>query len=142
MKTFSPTPEDIKRTWYTIDATGQVLGRLATQIARILCGKHKPEYTPYMDMGDFVIVINCEKIAVTGNKLLQKKYFRHSKYVGSLKETLLIDMLKKHPERVITHAVKGMLPRNTIGRAMLKKLKVYSGSVHPHAAQSPQVYTL
>lgn len=142
MKTFSPTPKDVKRTWYTIDATGQILGRLATQVARLLCGKHKPEYTPYMDMGDFVIIINCEKLIVTGNKLLQKKYFRHSKYVGSLKETLLIDMLKKHPERVITHAVKGMLPRNTLGRAMLKKLKVYSGSVHPHIAQCPQEYTL
>lgn len=142
MKTYSPKPEDVKRTWYTIDATGQVLGRLATQIARLLCGKHKPEYTPYMDMGDFVIVTNCDKLVVTGRKLLQKKYFRHSKHVGSLKETVLADMLKKHPERVITHAVKGMLPRNTIGRAMLKKLKVYSGVSHPHVAQSPKAYTL
>lgn len=142
MKTFSPTPQDIDRKWYVIDASGQILGRLATQVARILCGKHKPEYAPHMDMGDFVIVTNCDKIAVTGKKRMQKIYYRHSGYVSSLKSATLEDMLTKHPERVILQAVKGMLPRNALSRKMLKKLKIYSGSEHPHQAQTPTPYVL
>ena len=142
MKTFSPTPQDIDRKWYVIDASGQILGRLATQVARILCGKHKPEYAPHMDMGDFVIVTNCNKIAVTGKKRAQKIYYRHSGYVSSLKSTTLEDMLAKHPERVIVQAVKGMLPRNALSRKMLKKLKIYSTAEHPHQAQTPIPYVL
>ena len=137
MKTFSPKPEHINRQWFTVDAEGQILGRLAAQLAHRLRGKHKPEFAPHVDNGDFIVVVNCEKIKVTGNKLAQKKYYRHSGYVGGLKETSLGDMLKNKPANVLMHAVKGMLPSNRLGRAMLKKLKVYAGTEHPHTAQTP-----
>lgn len=142
MKTFSPTPADINREWFIVDATDQVLGRLATQIAHRLRGKHKPEFAPHMDNGDFIIVTNCEKIKVTGNKLAQKMYYNHSGYVGGLRETSLEKMLERKPEEVLMHAVRGMLPRNRLGRAMLTKLKVYSGSEHPHEAQKPAPFEL
>ena len=137
MKTFSPTPKDIKHDWYVVDAQDQVLGRLASQIAHRLRGKHKPEFAPHVDNGDFIIVINCEKIKVT-NKL----YRRHSGWVGGLRTTALGDMLRERPERLIMMAVRGMLPKNKLGHAMLKKLKVYAGPEHPHAAQNPQPLTL
>ncbi|GAB7082105.1 50S ribosomal protein L13 [Megalodesulfovibrio paquesii] len=139
MKTFTPTPKDIRRDWYVVNAEDKILGRLATEIARRLHGKHKPEFTPFIDTGDFIVVVNAEKLKVTGNKLEQKKYYRHSGFPGGLKETSLKDMLDRHPERVLLHAVKGMLPRNRMGRALLKKLKVYAGPDHPHAAQQPAV---
>lgn len=142
MKTYTPTPQDINRQWVVVDANEKILGRLATQIANRLRGKHKPEFTPFLDTGDFVVVVNAEKIAVTGAKLDQKKYYRYSGYVGGLKETSLRDMLDRHPERVIRNAVKGMLPRNRLGRALLKKLKVYAGPDHPHAAQQPATLDL
>lgn len=142
MKTFTPTPEDIDRKWYVVDARDQILGRFASQIANRLRGKYKPEFSPHMDNGDFIIVINCEKIRVTGKKLEEKMYYRHSGWVGSLKETSLADMLARHPTRVITLAVRGMLPKNRLGRAILKKLKVYVGSNHPHKAQKPEPLTL
>lgn len=129
---------EIERTWYVIDAEGQNLGRLATRVATVLRGKHKPTYTPSMDVGDFVIVINADKVEVTGNKLQDKRYYRHSLYPGGLKEVSLQRMLATHPERVIEHAVRGMLPKNKLGRAMYRKLKVYAGADHPHAAQKPQ----
>jgi large subunit ribosomal protein L13 len=138
MKTFTPKPHDIQRDWLVVDAQDKVLGRLATAIATRLRGKHKPEFTPHADTGDFVVVVNAEKIRVTGNKMVEKVYHRHSGYPGGIKETALKDVLAKHPERVITMAVKGMLPRNSLGRALLKKLKVYAGPEHPHAAQKPQ----
>ncbi len=125
-----------------MDASDKVLGRLASQIANRLRGKCKPEYSPHMDNGDYIIVVNCEKIRVTGNKLTEKKYYRHSGWVGSLKETSLEAMLARHPDRVITLAVRGMLPKTRLGRAMLKKLKVYVGPDHPHQAQKPQPLTL
>lgn len=142
MKTFSLKPQDIDRKWYVVDAEGLILGRMASQIANRLRGKNKPEFSPHMDNGDFIIVVNCEKVKVTGKKMLEKEYYRHSGWVGGLKETSLGEMLQKHPRRVITHAVKGMLPRNSLGRAMLKKLKVYTGSEHPHQAQKPEALTL
>jgi large subunit ribosomal protein L13 len=129
---------EIERTWFVVDAKGQNLGRLATRVATILRGKHKPTYTPSMDVGDFVIVINADQVQVTGNKLEEKMYYRHSLYPGGLKSVSLQRMLKTHPERVIEHAIKGMLPKNKLGRAMYKKLKVYAGDSHPHAAQKPQ----
>ncbi len=138
MKTFSPTPADIDREWYFVDAEDIILGRLATQLAHRLRGKHKPEFAPHMDNGDFIVVINCEKIRVTGNKMNDKKYYRYSGYVGGLKTTVLKDVLVKKPELAIMNAVKGMLPKNRLGRAMLKKLKVYAGSEHPHTAQKPK----
>ncbi len=137
-KTYVAKPDEIQRDWYVVDATGQTLGRLATQIASILRGKHKPQYTPYEDVGDFVIVINAEKVAVTGRKLDQKEYFHHSGYPGGIKSIVLRKQLQKHPERVIEHAVKGMLPRGPLGRRQFKKLKVYAGPEHPHQAQSPK----
>lgn len=137
MKTFTPTPKDIRRDWFVVNAQDKILGRLATEIARRLHGKHKPEFTPFIDTGDFIVVVNAEKIKVTGKKLDQKKYYRHSGFPGGLKETALKDMLDRHPERVLLHAVKGMLPRNRMGRALLKKLKVYAGPDHPHGAQQP-----
>ncbi len=137
MKTFSPTPETIDHKWYIVDASDQVLGRLASQIAHHLRGKHKPEFAPHMDNGDFVVVVNCEKLKFTGDKLNKKKYYRHSGYVGGLKETTLEKMMEKKPEEVLMHAVRGMLPRNPMGRACLRKLKIYTGSEHPHAAQAP-----
>ncbi len=137
-KTYVTTPKDIERQWYVVDATGQTLGRLASRIATILRGKHKPYFVPHLDVGDYVIVVNAEKIHVTGRKLDQKIYYRHSGYPGGLKETTLRQQLQKHPERVIISAVRGMLPKNRLGRKMLKKLKVYAGPDHPHQAQKPQ----
>lgn len=142
MKTFSPTPKDIKHDWYVVDAQDQVLGRLASQIAHRLRGKHKPEFAPHVDNGDFIIVINCEKIKVTGTKMTNKLYRRHSGWVGGLRTTALGDMLREKPERLIMMDVRGMLPKNKLGHAMLKKLKVYAGPEHPHAAQNPQPLTL
>ena len=142
MKTFSPTPKDINREWFVVDAQDQVLGRLASQIAHRLRGKHKPAFAPHMDNGDFIVFVNCEKIKVTGKKLTDKKYYRHSGWVGGLKTTQLGDMLADKPARVLTAAVRGMLPKNRLGRAMLKKLKIYAGSEHPHTAQNPQPLTL
>lgn len=142
MKTFSPTPEQISHQWYVVDGNEQVLGRLASQIAHRLRGKHKPEFAPHMDNGDFIVVVNCEKIRVTGAKLAQKKYYRHSGYVGGLRETPLSRMLETKPAEVLMAAVRGMLPKNCLGRAMLKKLKVYAGDSHPHIAQNPQPLTL
>jgi large subunit ribosomal protein L13 len=137
-KTFAPTPEDIKREWLLVDAQGETLGRLASQIAIILRGKHKPTFTPNTDMGDYVVVINCEKIQVTGRRLDQKMYYRHSGYHGGMKITRMRDQLKTRPETIIYEAVKGMLPKNRLGRQMLRKLKVYVGEVHPHEAQQPK----
>ena len=142
MKTFSPTPKDIKHDWYVVDAQDQVLGRLASQIAHRLRGKHKPEFAPHVDNGDFIIVIICEKINVTGTKMTNKLYRRHSGWVGGLRTTARGDMLREKPERLIMMAVRGMLPKNKLGHAMLKKLKVYAGPEHPHAAQNPQPLTL
>ena len=135
MKTYSVKKADIERQWHVIDASGETLGRLATRIARLLRGKHKPMYSRNMDTGDFVIVVNAEKIRVTGNKAIQKIYYRHSGYPGGLKERTLAQELEKHPTRVIEHAVKGMLPGNALGRAMFRKMKVYAGPTHPHQAQ-------
>jgi large subunit ribosomal protein L13 len=137
-KTYHPKQGEITRDWYVADAAGQNLGRFATQIARVLLGKNKPTYTPGVDTGDFVVVVNCEKIAVTGNKLEDKKYYRHTGYPGGIREINLRDQLEKHPERVIKAAVKGMLPKNTYGRNLLTKLKVYAGPEHPHQAQNPK----
>ncbi|WP_165072912.1 50S ribosomal protein L13 [Desulfovibrio sp. ZJ200] len=142
MKTFSPTPKDINRQWFVVDAQDQVLGRLASRIAHRLRGKHKPEFAPHMDNGDFIVVINCEKIKVTGTKMTDKKYYRHSGWVGGLKTTTLGDVLADKPSRVLMSAVRGMLPKNRLGRAMLKKLKIYAGAEHPHAAQNPQPLSL
>ncbi len=138
MKTFSAKPESVKRDWYVIDASDKVLGRLSTEIARRLRGKHKPEYTPHVDTGDYIIVINAEKVRVTGNKETDKMYHHHTGYIGSLKSTNLSKLRQEHPERIIQHSVKGMLPKNALGRAMFKKLKVYAGDVHHHTAQQPQ----
>ncbi len=138
MKTYSAKAQDVERKWYVVDAQGKTLGRLATQIATILRGKHKPIYTPHVDCGDFVIVINAEKVQTTGRKLDQKKYYRHSGYPGGLREITLRDQLKRFPERVIEAAVKGMLPKSKLGRVMYKKMKVYAGPNHPHAAQNPE----
>ena len=137
-KTYSAKPEEVERKWYIVDATDQTLGRMATQIATILRGKHKPMFTPHIDCGDYVIVINAEKIHVTGNKLENKMYYRHSGYPGGLRETPLKKMLERHPDRVISEAVRRMLPKNNLGRLMLKKLKVYRGVEHPHEAQQPE----
>ena len=139
MKTISAKAETVKRDWYIVDSSNKTLGRLATELARRLRGKHKPIYTPHCDTGDYLVVVNAEKIAVTGNKLEDKKYHRVTGHVGNLKTIALKDLLAKHPERVIEIAVKGMLPKNPLGRAMYRKLKVYSGPDHPHSAQQPQV---
>lgn len=136
-KTYVTKQEDIQRAWVLVDAADQNLGRLATRIAAVLRGKHKPTFTPSLDTGDFVVVINAEKITVTGGKLEEKEYYNFSGYPGGLRITSLKDQLQKHPERVLIHAVKGMLPHNRLGRAMLKKLKVYAGPEHPHQAQQP-----
>jgi large subunit ribosomal protein L13 len=137
MKTFVATAENRQRDWYVVDAEGQTLGRLATQIADTLRGKRKPTYTPHVDTGDFVVVVNCERIRVTGKKMQDKIYYRHSGYHGGLRERTLAQMLDARPEEVIRHAVRGMLPRNKLGRAQLRKLKVYAGAQHPHEAQQP-----
>jgi large subunit ribosomal protein L13 len=138
MKTFVANPATRERNWLVVDATGQTLGRLATQIADTLRGKRKPEYTPHVDVGDFVIVVNAEKVSVTGNKRQEKRYYRHSGYPGGIRSRTLNDMLERRPEEVLRRAVKGMLPRNRLGRAQLRKLKIYAGPDHPHAAQQPQ----
>lgn len=142
MRTYTTKPEDIKREWFVIDATGMTLGRLATQIATVLKGKHKPIYSPHMDTGDFVIVVNAHKIRVTGRKLDQKFYYRHSGYPGGLKEISLRDQLDRHPDRVIRFAVRGMLPKNRLGRQMIKKLKIYATPGHPHEAQQPKPFVM
>lgn len=139
MKTFTATPATIKREWFVVDATGKTLGRLATEIARRLRGKHKPEYTPHMDTGDYIVVINAEHVAVTGKKRTDKMYYRYTGYVGGLKEATFEQMIERHPERVIEIAVKGMLPKGPLGRDMYRKLKVYAGAEHNHAAQQPQI---
>ncbi|WP_419419317.1 50S ribosomal protein L13 [Legionella sp. D16C41] len=138
MKTFSAKAHEVKRDWYIIDATNKVLGRVATEIARRLRGKHKAEYTPHVDTGDYVVVINADKVAVTGKKFKDKIYYRHSGYPGGIKGVSFDKMQGSHPERVIELAVKGMLPKNVLGRQMYRKLKVYAGSEHPHTAQQPK----
>lgn len=142
MKTYAVKASEIERHWWVVDAADQTLGRLATRIATLLEGKHKPTYTPHLDTGDHVVVINAAKIRVTGNKLVQKKYYRHSGYPGGLKEESLQALLARKPELVIERAVKGMLPQNRLGRAMIKKLKVYGGAEHPHEAQRPSAAEL
>ena len=141
MKTYMANPEKIERKWYVVDAEGQTLGRLAAEVAKVLRGKNKPEFTPHIDTGDNVIVINAEKIKVTGKKLDQKVYYHHSDYVGGMKETTLREMMAKKPEQVIELAVKGMLPKGPLGRTMIKKLHVYAGAEHAHQAQKPEVLT-
>ncbi len=141
MKTVMVNPATIERKWYVVDAEGQTLGRLASEVAKILRGKHKPIFTPHIDAGDYVIIVNAEKVKVTGKKLDQKIYYHHTGYVGGLKQTKLKDMLAKHPERVLEHAVKGMLPKGRLGREMYRKLFVYDGPEHKHAAQKPEVLT-
>ena len=141
MKTFMASPATIDRKWYVVDATGMTLGRLATEVASVLRGKKKPIFTPHIDTGDYVIVINAEKVAVTGKKLDQKIYYHHSDYVGGMKSTTLREKLNKKPEEVIEHAVKGMLPKGPLGRQMYKKLFVYAGPEHKHAAQKPETLT-
>ena len=135
MRTYSPKASEIERQWHVIDASGRILGRLATEVARLLQGKHKPIGSSYLDIGDFVVVINAAKVRVTGRKLKQKTYYRHSNYPGGLKSTNLAKLLDTHPTRVIEHAVKGMLPHNSLGRSMARRLKVYAGDTHPHQAQ-------
>ncbi len=138
MKTISAKAESVKRDWFVVDATGKTLGRLSSELAHRLRGKHKPVYTPHVDTGDYLVVINADKVAVTGNKLEDKMYHRFTGYIGNLKTTPLKDLLARRPERVIEIAVKGMLPKTPLGRAMFRKLKVYAGAEHPHAAQQPQ----
>jgi large subunit ribosomal protein L13 len=142
IKTYTPKPDDIEREWFVVDAKDQTLGRLASRIAQILRGKHKPIFSPHMDVGDYVIVLNCDQIRVTGNKLDDKLYYRHSGYPGGLRSLTLRQHLDKYPERVIQAAVWGMLPKNKLGRKMIKKLKVYSGDSHPHEAQQPKTLEL
>lgn len=136
-KTYWTKPSDVERQWYVVDAEGQTLGRLASQIATVLRGKHKPTYNPSVDCGDYVVVINADKVAVTGRRMDQKKYYRHSGYMGGLTEVTLREQLEKHPTRVLHSAVRGMLPKNRLGRKMIKKLKLYAGPEHPHTAQQP-----
>ena len=139
MKSFMASPSTVERKWYVVDAEGKTLGRLASEVANVLRGKKKPIYTPHIDTGDYVIVVNAEKVVTTGKKLDQKKYYHHSEYVGGMKEATLKEMMQKKPEFVITHAVKGMLPKGPLGRQMLTKLHVYAGPEHNHAAQEPEV---
>ena len=141
-KTFTPTPADIERSWYVVDAEGIPLGRLASEVAQILRGKHKPTFAPHMDMGDYVIIVNADKVAVTGNKETQKVYYRHSGYPGGLRSDTLAKMRIDHPDRLVTNAVRGMIPKNLLGRQTLSKLKVYADAEHPHEAQKPQPLTL
>ncbi len=138
MKTYVVKAGEIRRRWYVVDAQGKTLGRLATQVARILRGKHKPTFSPHLDTGDHVIIVNADKVQVTGKKLDAKRYYRYSGYLGGLSSVILREQMERHPDRVLVHAIRGMLPRNRLGRAMLKKLKVYAGSKHPHAAQRPE----
>ena len=142
MKTYMPSAKSIDRKWYVVDAEGQTLGRLATVVAATLRGKNKPIFTPFLDTGDYVIVVNADKITVTGKKMDQKTYFSHSKYIGGVKETTLREMLAKKPERVVEHAVIGMLPKGPLGRQMAKKLFVYAGPEHKHQAQKPETLTI
>ncbi len=142
MKTFTAKPAEVKRDWYVVDATGKNLGRLASEVAKRLRGKHKPIYTPHCDTGDYIVVINAEKINVTGNKRKDKMYHRHTGYIGNMKSISFEKLLDKAPERIIETAVKGMLPKNPLGRAMFKKLKVYAGAEHNHAAQQPKTLEL
>ncbi|GII66397.1 50S ribosomal protein L13 [Sphaerisporangium siamense] len=142
MRTFTPKATDVERQWYVIDATDVVLGRLATQVATLLRGKHKPIFAPHVDTGDFVIVINADKVALTGNKLEQKKAYRHSGYPGGLRSVSYAELMEKRPDRAVEKAVKGMLPKNSLGRKMAKKLKVYAGAEHPHQAQQPVPFEL
>jgi len=142
MKTYSARPQDIRRQWHLVDADGKTLGRLATEIARRLRGKHKPEYTPHIDTGDYVVVINAEKVHATGNKMSDKMYHHHTGYIGNLKSISLEKLLAKNPERVIQLAVKGMMPKGPLGREMQRKLKIYAGGEHPHSAQQPQALEL
>ncbi|EIW88865.1 MAG: 50S ribosomal protein L13 [Alishewanella agri] len=139
MKTFTAKPESVKRDWYVVDANGKTLGRIATEIASRLRGKHKPEYTPHVDTGDYIIVINAEKVAVTGNKAQAKMYYSHTGFPGGIKEINFEKLIAKKPEMVLESAIKGMLPKGPLGRAMFRKLKVYAGAEHQHAAQQPQV---
>lgn len=139
MKTYNAKKDEISRNWYLVDADGKVVGRLAVEIAKRLKGKHKPVYTPHVDTGDFVIVVNAKKVALSGRKMEKKMYYRHSGYPGGLTQTAAKKMLGEKPEELLRHAVKGMLPKNTLGRQMLKKLKIYSGGTHPHSAQVPKV---
>lgn len=141
MNSFMANPAKVERKWYVVDATGYTLGRLASEVAKVLRGKNKPIFTPHIDTGDYVVIINAEKIKVTGKKLDQKIYYHHSDYVGGMKETTLRDMLAKKPEKVVELAVKGMLPKGPLGREMFTKLHVYAGAEHPHAAQKPEVLT-
>ena len=141
MKTYMANPDKIERKWYVVDADGQTLGRLASEVAKVLRGKNKPVYTPHIDTGDYVIIINAEKVAVTGKKLDQKVYYHHSDYVGGMKETTLKEMMAKKPEKVLELAVKGRLPKGPLGRSMIKKLHVYAGPEHKHEAQKPEVLT-
>ncbi len=142
MRSYVPKPDEITREWLVVDASGKVLGRLATQVARLLRGKHKPEFTPYLDTGDFVVIVNAEQVRLTGRKLEEKKYYRHSGRVGHLKVETAQERMNKYPERIVQAAVRGMLPKNRLGRKLLKKLKVYVGPDHPHQAQQPKVHTL
>ena len=142
MRTTSTRPQDVQHDWYVVDAHDKTLGRLASEIARRLRGKHKAEYTPHVDTGDYIVVVNAEKVRVTGAKEKGKIYYRHSGYPGGIKATPLEELRAKHPERILANAVKGMMPRNPLGRAMLRKLKVYAGPEHPHAAQQPRALDL
>ena len=137
MKTYSAKPHEVRRDWYVVDATNKTLGRLSTEIARRLKGKHKPEYTPHVDTGDYIVVVNAEKVRVTGNKMQDKMYHRYTGYIGNLKSMPLEKLMEEAPERAIQYAVKGMLPRNPLGRKMLSKLRVFAGPDHPHTAQQP-----
>jgi large subunit ribosomal protein L13 len=139
MKTYTPKPGEITRRWWLVDAENQTLGRLATRIARVLRGKHKPQFTPHLDTGDYVVVVNAEKVRLTGRKATDKTYFRHSGYMGGDRLVPITEVMSKRPERVIELAVKGMLPKNNLGRLMRKKLKIYAGPTHPHVAQRPEV---
>ncbi len=142
MRTYTPKPGDVDRQWHVIDATDVVLGRLATQTATLLRGKHKPIFAPHIDTGDFVIIVNADKVALTGSKRESKLAYRHSGYPGGLKAVKYTDLLATHPERAVEKAIRGMLPKNSLGRQMLRKLKVYAGPEHPHSAQKPQTYTI
>lgn len=142
MKTFSAKPHEVKRDWFVVDASDKVLGRLATEIARRLRGKHKTEYTPHVDTGDYIVVVNVEKLLVTGNKAQDKMYYRHTGFPGGIRETSFTKLQQRHPGRVLEHAVKGMLPKGPLGYAMLKKMKCYAGAEHPHAAQQPKTLVI
>ncbi|MCI8713999.1 MAG: 50S ribosomal protein L13 [Ruminococcus sp.] len=141
MKTYMANPDKIERKWYLVDAQGLTLGRMASEVAKVLRGKNKPEFTPHVDTGDYVVIVNAEKVKVTGKKLKQKIYYNHSDYVGGMRETTLSDMMQKKPERVVELAVKGMLPKGPLGREMIKKLHVYAGSEHKQQAQKPEALT-